>query len=113
LAFFISFAIRFHVEWPSAFSWITHPVSREYTTTNSFVKQFPGILIKPVSIEGVIKTAPGKEILRIKFRIWPGRGTPIETSFKQELTQRFKLVDSSYSDWMVSVNYEVEKAQLR
>jgi moderate conductance mechanosensitive channel len=82
-------------------------------TTNSFVKQFPGILIKPFSIEGLIKTAPGKEILRIKFRIWPGRGTPIETLFKQELIQRLKIVDSSYSDWMVSVNYEVEKASPR
>jgi small-conductance mechanosensitive channel len=81
--------------------------------TNSFVKQFPGVLVKPVSIEGVIKTAPGKEILRIKFRIWPERGAPIETLFKQELIQRFKIVDPSYSDWMVSVNYEVEKAQLR
>ena len=82
-------------------------------TTNSFVKQFPGILVKPVSIEGVIKTVPGKEILRIKFRIWPERGTPIETLFKQELIERFKIVDSSYSDWMVSVNYEVEKAPPR
>lgn len=82
-------------------------------TTNSFVKQFPGILIKPFSIEGVIKTTSEKEILRIKFRIWPGRGTPIETLFKQELIQRLKIVDSSYSDWMVSVNYEVEKAPLR
>ena len=78
--------------------------------TDSFVKQFPGILVKPVSIEGVIKTAPEKEILRIKFRIWPGRGTPIETLFKQELIQKFKIVDSSYSDWMISVNYEVENA---
>ena len=78
-------------------------------TTNSFVKQFPGVLVKPVSIEGVIKTAPEKEIFRIKFRIWPGRGTPIETLFRQELIQRFKIIDSSYSDWMISVNYEVEK----
>ena len=78
--------------------------------TGSFVKQFPGVLVKPASIEGVIKTAPGKEILRIKFRIWPNRGTPIETLFKQELIQRFKTIDPSYSDWMVSVNYEVEKA---
>lgn len=78
-------------------------------TTSSFVKQFPGILVTSVSIEGVIKTAPEKEIFRIKFRIWPGRGTPIETSFKQELIQQFKLIDSSYSDWMISVNYEVEK----
>ena len=80
--------------------------------TGSFVKQFPGVLVKPASIEGVIKTAPGKEILRIKFRIWPNRGTPIETLFKQELIQRFKTIDPSYSDWMVSVNYEVEKATL-
>jgi moderate conductance mechanosensitive channel len=79
--------------------------------TNSFVEQFPGILVEPVSIEGVIKTSLGKKILRIKFRIWPGRGAPIETLFKQELVQRLKTIDSVYADWMVSVNYEVEKAQ--
>ena len=75
---------------------------------DSFVEQFPGILVYPPSIEGRQKTVSGKEFLRVKFRIFPGRGVPIESTFKQELLQRFKSMDTSYSDWMVSGYYEVE-----
>ena len=75
----------------------------------SFKEQFPGILVRPASIEGFIKTESGKEFLRIKFRIFPGRGTPIETIFRQELLQKIRSIDASYADWMISVNYEVEK----
>jgi len=77
---------------------------------DSFVEQFPGILVYPPSIEGKQKTVSGKEFLRVKFRIFPGRGVPIELTFKQELLQKFKSMDTSYSDWMISVYYEVEKA---
>lgn len=77
--------------------------------TDSFKEQFPGILVRPATIEGIIKMDSDKEILRIKFRIWPGRGTPIETIFKQELVQKFRLIDTSFTDWMISVNYEVER----
>lgn len=78
-------------------------------TMTSFAEQFPGLLIRPPSIEGLMKTATGKKFLRIKYRIWPGRGSAIETSLKQELLQRLKMIDPAYSDWMVTVNYEVEK----
>ncbi|MDA0241196.1 MAG: hypothetical protein O3A84_14380 [Proteobacteria bacterium] len=50
--------------------------------------------------------------MRLKFRIWPGRGGPIETVFKQELLQALKAIDPTYQDWMISVSYEVE-AQVR
>lgn len=76
---------------------------------DSFVEQFPGILVYPPSIEGKQKTVSGKEFLRVKFRIFPGRGVPLESTFKQELLQKFKSMDPSYSDWMISVYYEVEK----
>jgi small conductance mechanosensitive channel len=71
-------------------------------------EQFPGIFITEPSIEGRIKTQSGKEFLRIKFRIWPGRGTVLETTLKQEIVQSLKDLDVAYADWMVSVNYEVE-----
>jgi small-conductance mechanosensitive channel len=72
-------------------------------------EQFPGILIAPPSIEGRLTTSAGREFLRVKFRIWPGRGGPIETTFRQELLRRIQEIDSSYSDWMISVAYEVER----
>jgi moderate conductance mechanosensitive channel len=69
--------------------------------------QFPGIFRAPPEHMGCQLSPSGKEFLRIKFRIWPGRGGPLETAFKQEIIQNFKTIDPNYSDWMVSVNYEV------
>jgi len=79
------------------------------TIMTGTAEQFPGILMTPPSIEGRQKTSTGKEFLRVKFRIWPGRGGPIETTFKQELLQALKAIDPAYADWMVSINYEVER----
>lgn len=75
-------------------------------------EQFSGIFITPPSSEGVIKMNSGRNFLRIKFRIWPGRGTPLETSIKTEIVQSLKQFDPAYSDWMVSINYEVEKKEI-
>ena len=72
-------------------------------------EQFTGLLITEPSSEGRIKTSSGKAFLRIKFRIWPGRGAALETTVKQEIVQSLKQLDPAYADWMVTVNYEVEK----
>ena len=82
--------------------------SKVKTLMASIGEQFPGILITPPSIEGRMQTSSGKTYLRVKFRIWPGRGMPIETTFKQELVQALKTIEPTYADWMVTVNYEVE-----
>jgi small conductance mechanosensitive channel len=71
--------------------------------------QFPGILITTPSMEGRQQTRSGKEFLRVKFRIWPGQGGPLEAGFKREVVESLKTVDSTYSDWMVVLTYEVEK----
>jgi len=71
--------------------------------------QFPGILMTNPSTEGRIRLKSGKEFLRIKFRIWPNRGQPIETTYRQELTAELKRHDPDYEDWMIAVGYEVEQ----
>ena len=76
---------------------------------HSVHEQFPGIVLTEPSIEGKFKTGSGKEFLRIKFRLWPGRTGLIETTFKQEILQVLREIDPSYADWMVAVNYEVEE----
>lgn len=76
-------------------------------------EQYPGILRTLPDYEGVQTTSSGRTYLRVKFRIWPGRGGPIETGFKQEVVQALKAIDPNYSDWMVSINYEVEQKQAR
>ncbi|MBC8412258.1 mechanosensitive ion channel [bacterium] len=76
---------------------------------HSMREQFPGILLTDPSLEGKHITSSGREFLRTKFRLWPGRTGLIETTFKQEVLQMLKEIDPSYADWMIAVNYEVEE----
>jgi small-conductance mechanosensitive channel len=79
------------------------------TIVQATFEQLSGTFVYPPSIEGRVKTSSGKEFLRVKFRLWPGRGSPIETVFKQEVYYALKTLDPNYQDWMVTVNYEVER----
>jgi small-conductance mechanosensitive channel len=74
-------------------------------------EQFPGILVTPPSIEGEFPTSSGVPYLRIKFRVWPGRGDPIEKTFKPEVVAELRVINPDYADWMVAVYYEVEQKQ--
>ena len=76
---------------------------------NLFQKQFPGINLTMPSSAGRIRLDAGKEILRVKFRIWPNRQQPIETTFLQELLAEITALDPAYKPWMVSISYEVEE----
>jgi small conductance mechanosensitive channel len=80
---------------------------------NSFVEQFPGLFIHPPSIEEDISTRDGRKIARLKFRIWPGRGGPLETTFKSKLLQKLREAGIDYPEWMISVYYEVERKQAK
>jgi small conductance mechanosensitive channel len=77
--------------------------------TGSAIEQFPGILRAPPEVTEPYRTQSGKSYLRIKFRIWPGRGAPLEGFFRQDLLQAIKQIIPEYADWMISVNYEVER----
>ncbi len=72
-------------------------------------ERFPGIHIKAPSIEGKYRTVSEKEFLKIKFRIWPGQGATLENNFRRELIESLKTIDPNFSDWMIVLNYEVEK----
>lgn len=75
---------------------------------DSVMEQFPGIFRAPAEITGSHRTTAGKEYLRVKFRIWPGRGGPLESSLRPNLLQAIKKIEPDYADWMVSINYEIE-----
>lgn len=89
--------------------------SRQNTEENavrlmhSIHQQFPGIFMTPPSSEGRIKLQTGKEFLRIKFRIWPNRGQPIETTYLNELVAELTVKDIDYKSWMIAISYEVEE----
>jgi small-conductance mechanosensitive channel len=76
---------------------------------SAFFEQLSGILLTAPTIEGRMKTSSGKEYLRIEFHMWPGRGAPVETNLKQEILYELKALEPDYQDWMVTINYEVEK----
>lgn len=71
-------------------------------------EQFPGIARAPADVTGPHATSVGSSYMRIKFRIWPGRGAPLEGPFRQGLLQAIRMIEPTYADWMVSLNYEVE-----
>ena len=72
-------------------------------------EQFPGVLRTNPDREGLIETAADRTILRIKFRVWPGRAGPIENNVRPEIIHALKALDMDYADWMIAVNFEVEK----
>ena len=85
--------------------------STALTLMEAAYQQFPGILMTEPSNEGRMCFGPEKEIVRLKFRIWPNRGQPIETTYVQELTAALRRTDPDYQPWMIAVTYEVEKRQ--
>lgn len=74
-----------------------------------FYDQFRGIFVDRPTVVGKLKTQSDKEYLRLKFRIWPNRGQPIESIFPKELLSSLRVIAAEYQDWMISVSYEVEE----
>ena len=67
-------------------------------------------------IVGDIETAQGGAwcFLRVQFKIWPGQGGLIETTFRQHLVSAMKAFDPQYADWQVAVTYRaVSDAEAR
>ncbi|MAC88307.1 MAG: mechanosensitive ion channel protein MscS [Maricaulis sp.] len=75
---------------------------------HGFHEQFPGIFLSRPSNVGRVALTSGREFVRIKFRIWPGRAQPIETIYRDEVVAAFVKVDPDYKPWMVAVSFEVE-----
>lgn len=46
-----------------------------------------------------------RQFLRINFKIWPGQGPLMETTFRQRVIDAMKQLDPNYADWMVVVTY--------
>lgn len=88
----------------------TQMVNTIKAITEGFVARYPGIFRDRPEIEAASSTPSGRSVLRVKFRIWPGRTAPIEGVYKQEVVQTLKQTDPDYADWMVTVNNEISEA---
>ena len=79
------------------------------TLMQSIQEQFPGIQMRAATDEGRVRLKTGKDFVRLKFRLWPNRGQPIESTFLQELNAALTQIDPDYQPWMIAVTYEVEQ----
>jgi small-conductance mechanosensitive channel len=71
--------------------------------------QHRGIILARPGILGVQEALSAQwRYLRLKFHLWPGQGSLIETTFKQRVVAVIKKRYPDYSDWMVIVTYRAE-----
>jgi len=68
--------------------------------------QFGAIILAEPNV-GKVETAPGGSwnFIRVHFKIWPGQGSLIETTFRQEVVKAMRAFDPAYADWQVPVTY--------
>lgn len=68
--------------------------------------QHRAILLSEPEVLGPMTSEPGGwSYIRVKFRIWPGQQTFMESAFRPRVLARLKEMDPGYADWMVSVAY--------
>jgi small conductance mechanosensitive channel len=68
--------------------------------------QFGAIILSdPTITPAQLAQGGGWEFLRVHFKIWPGQGSLIETTFRQQVTRALKNIDPNYADWQVAVTY--------
>ena len=71
--------------------------------------QHKSIILSPPEIFGIKEAKPGNwTYLRVKFRLWPGQISIIETTFKQRILTSLRKYSADYADWMISITYRVE-----
>ena len=73
--------------------------------------QFGAIILGEPAI-GEVETAEGGgwNFLRVHFKIWPGQGTLIETTFRQQMVGAMKVFNPNYADWQIPVTYRAMTA---
>jgi moderate conductance mechanosensitive channel len=73
-----------------------------------------GAIILGEPIIGKVETAQGGSwnFVRVHFKIWPGQGSLIENTFRQEVVKAMKALDPKYADWQVPVTYRAGTASM-
>jgi len=69
-------------------------------------EQFGGIILSEPILDRTALTPGGDGgFLRVHFKIWPGQGALIETTFRQRVVSALKAIDPNYADWQLPVTY--------
>jgi small conductance mechanosensitive channel len=68
--------------------------------------QFGAIILSDPAI-GRVEAAQGGgwSFVRAHFKIWPGQGSLIEITFRQEVVKAMRANDPKYAEWQVAVTY--------
>jgi len=61
---------------------------------------------------GTVEKAEGGgwEFVRVHFKIWPGQGDIIQTTFRQQMVRAMRVLAADYADWQVTVTYRTLSA---
>jgi small conductance mechanosensitive channel len=82
------------------------------TTVRGVWQQFNAIVLAEPEVEPAREALEGGwKFLRVRFMIWPGQGTLIETTFRQQMVRALKTLDPHYADWQVPVFYRASNAE--
>lgn len=69
-------------------------------------EQFRAIIMNEPDVSDLqTATKEAREFIRVEFKLWPGQGPLIETTFRQRLILLMKQFDPNYADWMAVVTY--------
>ncbi len=73
---------------------------------NGIWRQF-GAIVLSEPVVSPVETAQGGgwEFVRVQFKIWPGQGNLIETTFRQQIISAMKTFSLNYAEWQVPVTY--------
>jgi len=73
--------------------------------------QFGAIILSEPVLDPVETVVDGGwSFLRVHFKIWPGQGGLIETTFRHQMISAMKVFDPDYADWQVPVTYRAMSA---
>jgi small-conductance mechanosensitive channel len=69
-------------------------------------EQFRAIILREPEVSELQSAKPGVgAFVRVEFKLWPGQGGLVETTFRQRLVTLMKQFDPNYADWMAVVTY--------
>jgi moderate conductance mechanosensitive channel len=75
-------------------------------TARGFAAQFSAIVLDEPAIGPVESSREGAWcFVRVRFKIWPGQGALIDSTFRQQMIRAMRPFDAAYADWQVPVTY--------
>lgn len=86
-------------------------VSAVKPVAESMQHQFAAIILEAAIIDPLAPSADAAwHYVRVRFKIWPGQGALIETTFRQRVLRAMRAFDPNFADWQVPVSYRAQPA---